>query len=231
MKKQLFVFSAIVLANVLIATQAQAETVSNGSISLTDGSGQVTPPLDPTDPTNPNPTSPIDPADPNNNGTGNVGPLSIDYVSNFAFGEHKISGSDMTFYAKNTDPYVQVTDTRGTGAGWTVQASISEFASASKTSTLKGAQLTLKNPEVKSASQATTSEAPTGTTTLAFNASKQTVAISVKGAGKGTWLTTFPAEGGKTENTNVVLSVPAGSPEANTTYTATINWELLDAPK
>lgn len=231
MKKQLFVFSAVVLANVLIATQVQAETVSNGSISLTDGSGQVTPPLDPTDPTNPNPESPTDPEDPNNNGTGNVGPLSIDYVSNFTFGEHKISGSDMTFYAKNANPYVQVTDTRGTGAGWTVQASISDFTSASKTSTLKGAQLTLKNPEAKSASQATTSEAPNGTSKLDFNTSKQTVVVSKKGAGKGTWLNVYSAESGKTENTNVVLSVPAGSPEANTTYTATINWELLDAPK
>lgn len=231
MKKKIFVYAAVVLANVVIATQAKADTVSNGSISLTDGSGQVTPPIDPTDPTNPNPISPTDPSDPNNKGTGNVGPLSIDYVSNFAFGEHKISGADMTFYAKNANPYVQVTDTRGTGAGWTVQASISDFVSANKASTLKGAQLTLKNPEVKSASQATTSEAPTGTTILAFNTSKQTVALSVKGAGKGTWLTTFPSGSEQTENKNVVLSVPAGSPEANTTYTATINWELLDAPK
>lgn len=231
MKKKIFVYAAVVLANVVVATQVHADTVSNGSISLIDGSGQVTPPVDPTDPTNPNPTSPTDPTDPTNNGTGNVGPLSIDYVSNFAFGEHKISGSDMTFYAKNANPYVQVTDTRGTGAGWTVQASISDFVSTSKSSTLKGAQLTLKNPEVKSASQATTSDAPMGTSALAFNASKQTVAVSQKGAGKGTWVTVYSAESGKAENTNVVLNVPAGSPEANTTYTATINWELLDAPK
>lgn len=231
MKNKVIIVSSIILTSLLIASQSQAETVSNGSITLTDGSGQVTKPLDPKDPTNPNPTLPIDPNDSNNTGTGNVGPLSIDYVSNLNFGEHRVSGSDMTFYAKNTDPYIQVTDTRGTGAGWTLQASISDFASESKSSVLKGAQLTLKNPELKSASTSTTSDAPKGSSAVSFNSSKQKVAVSETGAGKGTWLTTYAAGSETKENTNVVLSVPAGSPEANTTYTATINWELLDAPK
>ncbi|MEG0544190.1 MAG: WxL domain-containing protein [Carnobacterium sp.] len=229
--KMKIIFLVIVVANVVVLPHVEAETTSNSKLSLTDGSGIVTPPLNPIDPTNPIITAPTDPLDPDNNGTGAEGPLSIDYVSNFYFGEHKISGSDMTFLGKNLNPYIQVTDTRGTGAGWKVQASISEFLSSDKKAVLKGAEFTLKNPILKSASESNLSTKPNGTSKITLNSNKQSVVVSVEDAGKGTWLVIFPAERGKEVNENLLLHVPAGSPEANTTYTATIKWELLDGPK
>ena len=46
-----------------------------------------------------NPDDPENPED-NNHEDGTQGPLSIDYVSNFHFGKHNISGSDQVYYAK-----------------------------------------------------------------------------------------------------------------------------------
>ena len=50
-----------------------------------------------------------------------------------------------------------------------------------------------------------------------------------KEAGKGTWLNVW--SGTDQSNENVQLKVLAGTAEADTEYTSTINWELADAPK
>ena len=92
------------------------------------------------------------------------GPLSIDYASNFNFGTQEITSADKTYFAaattltdKTTRPnWVQVTDNRGTLAGWSLSLQASEFTNG-KTGTgsvLSGATLKLENGHIVSASDA-----------------------------------------------------------------------------
>ncbi|MEG0545465.1 MAG: WxL domain-containing protein, partial [Carnobacterium sp.] len=97
MKKSSYIMATVVLASLAFGgAEAQAAVssthTSENKINFTAGEGVVTPPVDPTNPDNPNVPSPIDETDPENAGTGQTGPLSIDYVSNIKFGEHKITG-------------------------------------------------------------------------------------------------------------------------------------------
>jgi len=91
-----------------------------------------TDPTDPVDPTDPDTTNPEVP------GTGDKGPLSLDYVPTLDFGSQKIATGTQTFGAKGvigqnsgtelTQPhYVQVTDNRGTAEGWNVSAVMTPF--------------------------------------------------------------------------------------------------------
>lgn len=48
-------------------------------------------------------------------------------------------------------------------------------------------------------------------------------------AGRGTWIDVFSGEAGN--NDKIQLKVLEGSADAGVDYTATINWELADAPK
>lgn len=226
--------AALITGAVLYAPQAMFAEVSdtansNNTVNFKAGEGDITTPVDPTDPTNPVAPSPIDPTDPTNPGTGNKGPLSIDYASNIKFGEQKIAGKDMIYSAINKDPFVQVTDTRGTGAGWHLSAKASTFQSADKTKTLKGAELSFKNGEVKATSTNSVSVEPKASDIVFSNTEAQPVFTAKAGEGRGTWLNVWSAKGEK--NDNVQLKVLAGSADANTEYTATILWELADAPK
>lgn len=187
----------------------------------------TTTPIDPTDPDNPNPPNPVDPTDPENPGTGNSGPLSIDYVSNIEFGTQTISSNTMTYYAQNENPFVQVTDNRGTGAGWTLTAKASEFKSTDGNKVLKGAELSFKNGQAKTQS-ANISEAPDTKDVTFNNADAQIMMNAKKDTGRGTWVDVF--SGTAEKNENVTLKVLPGTADADVDYTATINWELTDAP-
>lgn len=118
----------------VMALGAFASTASAQDVTYTT-EGQVsyipaTKPTDPVDPSNPlvpvTPINPIDPTVPVIPGT--PGPLSIDYISSFNFGEQEITSSDVTYHAAEQKfyngtkgpNYVQVTDNRGTLAGWTL---------------------------------------------------------------------------------------------------------------
>ena len=80
---------------------------SNATVTFTPGT-EPTGPVDPDDPSKP--------LDPPGQGTGESGPLSIDYVPNITFGSQAISGSQKVYNASELKPFVQVTDIRGTGA-------------------------------------------------------------------------------------------------------------------
>ena len=105
-------------------------------------------PLDPEDP-----KEPLDPDDPNNpddEPTGNDGPLSLDYVSSIDFGTQKvIINKEQTYESTSLKPFIQITDNRGTGAGWKVTAAASPFNDGTK-DTLSGAKITFNNGEVVS---------------------------------------------------------------------------------
>lgn len=179
-----------------------------------------TDPVDPTDPDNPNP-----PVDPTNPPTGNNGPLSIDSVPNIDFGINSIETKTVTYNAKNETPFVQITDKRGSGAGWDLSATITEFKTA-QGDVLKGAELSFSNGQVKTVSS-NTSNAPTAQDLIFANTASQPVMAAAKDDGQGTWIDVW--SGTKDNNSNVQLKVPVGSAKESV-YTATITWTLSEGP-
>ena len=99
---------------------------------------------------------------------GTPGPLSIDYASSFDFGINNISTQDKIYYAKSqkyadsileTPNYIQITDNRGTTAGWTLKvrevAQFHQENTAAKHPVLEGAMLSLVNPKTVSLNEDT----------------------------------------------------------------------------
>lgn len=229
MKKIVFVpllvsFLGTAIGFKTMQTEATQTGAANTSI-LFDTNTDPTNPVDPENPDNPDP--PVDPIDPENPGTGNDGPLSIDFVSNITFGEKVISPTTTTYQALNEHPYVQVTDKTGSGNGWTLTAAASPFVSKKGGSTLKGAELSFLNGKVNTSSS-NVSAAPTTESTVIFtNTDSKNITTAGTDAGKGTWVTVW--SGSKNANENILLKVLAGSATASD-YAATITWTLTSGP-
>ena len=174
------------------------------------------------------PVGPIDPLDPDDNPssnqpTGNTGDLRIDYISNIDFGTQMISGKTETYQATAPANMVeaQISDLRGTGAGWNLQVSYdpaqSGFSSADQT--LKGAELTLPVGQTKTV--ADSQSAAPATNEITVNDDAQNIMSAVKDTGLGTWADEMTTS-------QVKLKVPSGNLAG--AYTATLVWTLTDAP-
>lgn len=227
--KKLFLGTSLLITSLFVSVQITHAEMKNETESKSKAEskstvktilGETTDPVAPVDPTDPNKPNPEVP------GTGNTGPLTIDLVSSIDFGEQEIKEKEAIYNAKTEHPYVQVTDRRGTGAGWTLKASIDEFSNEDKTKILKGAELSLKNGSIKSIS-GNVSEKPLGYD-VNLNKDMQVIMQAGTDQGMGTWLDVF--SGTKDDNANVQLKVPAGSAKAKQNYSSVIRWELTDAP-
>ena len=225
MKKRIWT-SAIVLAIGSFATAQAASAATtatynaNAAVTFNAGTG-VTPPVDPTDPgTAVTPTNP----DGSTPSTGTAGPLSIDFASSLSFGAQNISAQDATYYAHaqnvtggstaTVPDYVQVTDTRGTFAGWTLTAQTSSqlhLASVNPSTNpdnaapgdyLTGATLNFTGGYVAGTAK---NGAPNN---IASTGSLGTAAITIMSAkantGVGTWM--FGFGNGTSGSSNSVLS-------------------------
>ncbi|PEH49554.1 WxL domain-containing protein [Enterococcus faecium] len=176
-----------------------------------------------------NPVGPIDPITPDdgddnsNDPTGNTGALRIDYISNIDFGSQTISGKTETYHAQApaTMTEAQVSDLRGTGAGWNLQVSYDAETTGFKDGKkiLNGAELTLPagTPIATAGNQ---SQAPSANS-VTVNDSAQNIMTAASSTGLGTWAD-------KMTTANVNLKVPSGNLTGN--YTATLVWTLTDAP-
>lgn len=154
--------------------------------------------------------------------TGSTGPLTIDYVSNFDFGDHEISVAEQTYTLESPEePYVQVSDRRGTGAGWNLTVQASAFQNGEQGSSLPGATLSFNGGLVRTNLDDMTAPQTQGVTLLT-GGDAQTVTTAEQGAGLGSWVTVWERE-------NVQLTVPqaAASPGE---HTSTLTWTLSDAP-
>ncbi|EGP5243770.1 WxL domain-containing protein [Enterococcus faecium] len=214
-----------ILATILISTTILAGTVA---IHADDLSGKSTAKIGLTkqDPDNPvGPIDPIDPDDnpPSNDPTGNTGDLRIDYISNIDFGTQTISGKTETYIAEKPASLTesQVSDLRGTGAGWHLQVNYDTekpgFTSEDKT--LSGAELTLPSGTAKSV--ADNKATPPATSEVVVNDAAQNIMTAAANTGLGTWADEM-------DTANVSLKVPSGNLVGD--YTATLVWTLSDAP-
>lgn len=220
---------------------------SNGVIKFVPNTN----PTEPTDPEEPGEgVEPIDPTNPEGPNPGTPGPLSIDYASSLDFGVNKISSKDETYYAnaqsysdkdKVTANYVQVTDNRGSSAGWSLKVKQEQqFENAdAKYSELKGAAITINDSVAVSNSEGV--EAPTTQASIVLEPGTAVAVMdATDGAGDGTWVSRFgnvakvavEQEDGSTKdidkNTSVQLDVPGSTPKSAVEYRANLTWVLAE---
>lgn len=220
--------STSALGGILVHADEQEDVAqSTAKITFTGSNTDPNSPVDPDDPDHHiDPDNPVDPDDPDNHGTGDNGPLSLDYVSNITFGTKEIATSSQVYNAVNAEPHVQITDKRGVEGGWSLTAAVSKFTAADK-SELKGAVLSFKNGEARTSSDNTSSKPQVNDNITFDNTEAKPVMTAASLVGQGTWLDVFAGDEGN--NTNVQLAVPAGSAQAKE-YTATITWTLTAGP-
>lgn len=233
------------------AATESAEYNSNGAVQFVPNT-DPTNPVDPTDPDPDKPVTPIDPTDPDGPEPGTDGPLSIDYASSLDFGLNKISNKDQTYYARaqkftnieDRPNYIQVTDNRGTNAGWTLKVKQEGQFKATTTTlndTLTGAKITLKSPSIQSNS---TAKAPVLSDVVELNpdGSEVTVMAAADKSGAGTWdeswgtveeVTEKNATGGDVKvnvTKAITLDVPGSTPKDAVKYQTKLIWTLTDVP-
>ncbi|WP_157456713.1 WxL domain-containing protein [Carnobacterium maltaromaticum] len=212
-------------------------------IKFKDSDGEVVDPVDPT-----NPVIPVIPVDPTEPGTpikpGTKGPLSLDYASELFFDEVPMSSKDKEYFAKTITVtnkegdakkrqvplYAQITDDRGTAAGWTLSVKQNgQFKTATKEE-LTGAEITFLNGQVDTISEALKPGFVKNTETAlnSDTAQASTKVMAAKdGEASGTYVYRFgkdEAEGAK----SVKLSVPGKTVKKKQAYTTTLTWTLSD---
>ncbi|OXS66993.1 cell surface protein [Lysinibacillus sp. KCTC 33748] len=202
-----------------------------------DGEGSVTPPVDPTDPGNPDPVDPVDPTGPTKPGT--PGPLSIDYASSLDFGTQDITSANKTYYAKaqkfgkrgDGPNYVQVSDTRGTDAGWSLQVKQDGQFKTETGKELAGAEITFKNAWVNTASESPIPSISKKTFSLKpeGNGVVEDIMTAKVGEGNGTYVLVFGED--QTAADSIELFVPGKTTKyAGEQYSTSLTWTLTDTP-
>ncbi|OQO72578.1 cell surface protein [Enterococcus faecalis] len=214
-------------------------------------------PTNPIDPNKPDPNKPVfpwDPITPNHNpNPGTEGPLSLDYASSIDFGKNKITNKDEIYYAEaqylwNKDHtvrdessarpnYVQVTDNRGTNAGWSLYVKQDQqlYNEQTENKELKGSQIILSEgvavSEAEGISRPVTSEVSLvpGKSSLIMKAEKN--------SGAGTWIERFGTieevqiNGEKLlKNKAIKLFVPGATPKDAVQYKSKLLWSLINVP-
>lgn len=248
--------SILVTLSVLgVSTVAAVPAYADGGTYTTTANVNFIPNQDtvsPVNPDKPDVNQPVKPVTPDGDDVkpGTTGPLSLDYVSNFDFGSQKISSKNQTYYAKaqgyqgvsdTSVLYAQVTDNRGTGAGWILSvAQPSQFTNDGKE--LKGAQIGINNLSVATQADSDAGSATAGgDMILVPGTGAQTVMSAKANTGQGTWVARMgkadnlvPEKGdgdtNRTVDKAVSLSVPGSSNKLAGQYTTNLNWTLSDVP-
>lgn len=163
-----------------------------------------------------------DAAPQNQNSTGKVtftaGDLTLDQVPDFNFGAQEIKATTETYGAQD-ESKVQVTDLRGSSAGWNLTVTAGKLKTASMKE-LVGAQVTLHSGQANNDN----GETVTVTDGILTPDSAVKVLDAANGQGNGVSTGTWAA------NTGVTLEVPGTSAKSAEQYTADLTWTLTDAP-
>lgn len=151
----------------------------------------------------------------NSGTTPGGGDIELTDVTDFDFGVHEITGSTQTYRTVNTLTKTTISDLRGNGKGWTLDARISPFTN-SDSRELLGAKFSL--PVGSLTSDTPTALPPTAFPTILSNSS-QTVINAGTDTGMGTW---------EQDYSDAELSVPGGNYSGS--YNAELEWILLSTP-
>ncbi|BAL62945.1 WxL domain-containing protein [Melissococcus plutonius] len=195
-----------------------------------------TTPTNPLEPINPNGGEPIIPGDQK---PGTSGPLSIDYASSLDFGTQKISSQDKDYKAKpmtykdstgkeKTGPNdVQITDNRGTKAGWTLQVKQDGQFKTADNQELTGAQITFNNGHVISTSNDLALKIKPETIVMTPGQATNVMGASA-GHGAGTYIMAWGDK--DTADSSIHLSVPGKTDKYAKEYKTTFTWTLTETP-
>ena len=223
MKKLLIglLMSGMLLGVFTVSALAEDKNASSeASITFTGGDTTPTDPKNPDNPDNPGTET----------GTGMNGPLSLDYVPTLNFGSNAITGSIKEFNSLNLKPYVQVTDKRGSGAGWKISVSLGEFTGAN--SSFDSAALVFSN-SAYATTTGNNSGAPTSEASVVVESGAgetKLVGTVATGEGMGTWIVKwYPTAQATGDNDSLQLRVNTANVQADA-YTAPVTWILSDAP-
>lgn len=224
----LFLTSLAVLALIAVPLSASGQDVTGDASTKFKANEAVQPPKDPEDDKE---IVPIHPP--------TAGPLSINYASNVSFGTQKATDSQRTFYAepdiltktetgvtRQSPNFVQVTDLRGTGTGWTLSVRQNGPLQNEKGTALSGAILSVSAVRVKSQHGESDIVTELKEKRLDENGSKQAVITSPEGTGMGTWNVYLGSENDATKA--IKLVVPNDQPKENGKYTTSLTWLLED---
>ncbi|MDK1725972.1 WxL domain-containing protein [Dellaglioa algida] len=214
------------------AIQVSANTVGYQSQATVDfvENTDVTLPVSPTDPTDP--VKPVNPVNP-----GTQGPLAIDYVSNVEFKQQQISGKDSVYYAKldqlvdkngeigDYPNYVQVTDNRGSNAGWKLTVTQAQpFMNGNNQ--LDGTVIALMNGTMSGTNRH--QPIPTSQSEIKPDGQAVSVMTAQVDGGVGTWTERFGKDNTAAKQ-SISLFVPAESKKMAGAYKSELTWTLTDA--
>ncbi|MDO7873022.1 MAG: WxL domain-containing protein [Enterococcus casseliflavus] len=196
-----------------------------------------------------NPLDPLDPdkeVDPDNPPIlpEDQGMISLDFVSQFNFGEQNISVKDKTYYAQpqrllNEDGtvnetqdrpnYVQISDRRQESErnGWELAVTQKEQFKGKENQVLNGASISLSNQQVITA-QGGKAPGLQSVPCELIPGNRRTLLKAQGNEGIGTWIYRFGDA--ETAEKSVALNVPKGSNPEATTYSTTLIWELSAVP-
>ncbi|MBQ0835717.1 WxL domain-containing protein [Lactiplantibacillus pentosus] len=231
----------------IVANAADGENRSGTTDTTATFTANTTNPVDPVDPTDP--TKPLNPGDGDNGASAGAG-LSLIYApSKLGFGSNQIDVINNQSYAADADSTVmmgttnkvglQVSDQRGTNAGWTLSVAAADGTDGNLSS-LKGATLSLPAGTVTStgATAGSGSTAGNGATGQAVDLdlgsqASTSAGATFTGATSGVVLTAADKNGaGITSDlldpTAVKLNVVANTASA-TTYKGVLNWTLTSS--
>ncbi|EPH68092.1 WxL domain-containing protein [Enterococcus casseliflavus] len=199
--------------------------------------------VDPRDPFRPDET--VDPVNPPVL-PENQGFVSIDFISQFDFGEVPILSSTTRYPAKpqalrevyedvhegDRPNYIQVSDRRVATTGWTLSARLSEegfVGTHDERQRLRGASVYLSNIHMVTTGS-NESETPDYQEAIELIAGQsKTLASAQENHGGGTWIQHYGSS--ETMENSVELEVPIGANPQATAYRGTIYWELSFVPR
>lgn len=233
----LVTLSSIALGSQVAHADATLDTDGNALQAKSNTSVKFIQDTTKTDPVNPDDpdgdgvgedgTTPVDTDHTKDDGVTNEtdGELTLDYVSNFRFGEQAISsGKDYTFEAAKDGThsnYIQVTDKRLDIAGWNVKATAEALTDG--TNTLNGVTYTISDAKVTTLDNTTAPATGPATITLDTEGNAVDVMNAKAGEGNGTSIDKF----GKVE-----MTLPKGQVDGTMTgeFTGAITWDLANTP-
>lgn len=154
------------------------------------------------------------------------GPMTLEKVPAFDFGQHMIKPRTAVYSAKSIDQDIRIRDARGSWSGWSLKANLSTFQSSGQESLLGSSILISPTNAVPVTSSGYASNPPTGSPQqielISGDGISHGVWIAKEGEGTGVWYMNLNSD-------NVSLKVPGGT-GAPGNYRAILEWTLTDDP-